>query len=288
MSKTNLTAAICLIILSLSCDPNKGNTEPSLNIPEGTKESLVFEYLIHDVEGIVFNMFHSLHERDQGEANTHIAFNVFEGRGACANQTLNTAQNELVLDFSFGCIDDSERLRSGIIEINYTNPDDEIGNVIVIQLDQFRINNIGLSGGLTIENVSTVSSDNIKDYSISFNDLALNINSEISHFTGNRQIHYEKVDGNVFETTELNYLTSSNLSFELENGTEFEVSTPTATSHAFYCWLDYFYFPISGNQFIETGNYRIEIDYNTGSCNYSFNLTESGAEPQIFDLNAIL
>ncbi|NVK84394.1 MAG: hypothetical protein HWE21_08735 [Cytophagia bacterium] len=287
MSQHIKTLLVFITFLFFGCttDPTP-SIEEEFNIPVGVKEPLIFEYLIHDVEGIVFNMLYSLHERDKGQANTHIAFNVFSGRGTCANQTLDADGNELVLDFSVGCIDDSERLRSGIIKINYTDPEDGIGNMMTIHLNQFKINNLELDGSLSIENVSTVNSGDEKGYSISFSNLSLNVNTETSSFTGNRQIHYEKVDGNVFETTELTYLTSSNFSFTLQNGNEYTVSTPTALSHAFSCWQGYTYFPFSGKQIIEGNNSPTEIEYI--GCDYTFEFKTADDEIWRFDLNAIL
>lgn len=78
--------------------------------------------MIHEVEGIVFNMLNSLHERNKGEIETHADYNVFVGRGECATQQLNTDLNLPDLNYGGGCSDDSQKFRSGSIRISYTAP----------------------------------------------------------------------------------------------------------------------------------------------------------------------
>lgn len=287
MSKHLKSFLILSTLLLFGCkDDPTPSIEEEFDIPVAVKEPLVFEYLIHDVEGIVFNMLFDLHERDQGEAATHASYNIFDGRGECADQDLNTDNNRLSLNFKDGCLDDSERYRQGQITIDYSDPLNRPGTIIDVTLTGYLINQVGLNGTLRIENISQTNSDDVKTYQLSFSNLELSIKTESSIFSGTRNIHYEKEDGNVFETTELTYLTSSNLSLTLQNGNEYAVSTPTSMNHAFSCWKGYAYFPFSGKQIIEGNNTQTEIDYI--GCNYTFDIKTADDKIKRLDLKAIL
>jgi len=286
MKKTSIL--ILLFIVFSTCSNHVDPKDPDIVIPEGVKESLAFEYLIHDVEGIVFNMLHYLHERDRGEARTHVTFNIFSGRGACASQNLDTDLNQLILDFSSGCSDNSDRVRKGVIDISYTDPENGIGNVMEIVLTDFALNNLVFNGEIRIENVSNINSDDQKDYMISFSNLALTINLESSIFTGVRTVHYEKADGSVFETTEVEYFAENNIDFLLSNGSSFNLTTPTATKQGFGCWLDGFYLPSFGIQRLSNSGELTTIDYNTGGCDLSVSLQTNNENPGIFVLSEIL
>lgn len=286
MNKISILILFSLILSACSsADKSEG---PEIEIPAGVKESLAFEYLMHDVEGIVFNMLHSLHERDDGEIETHVTFNIFSGRGYCASQTLDASLNRLTLNFANGCSDESDRLRSGIIDISYTDPEDRIGNVMDITLNDFALNNLVFNGEIRMENVSTVNSDDEKNYTISFSNLELTINLEPSIFSGQRTIHYEKTDGNVFETTEVDYYADNEVEFQLSNGDTYNLSTPTVTRQAFECWLDDSFLPIYGQQTLANSEGSVNIDYDTGGCNLTVSLNTSSGESGIFTLSEIL
>ncbi|WP_420385793.1 hypothetical protein [Roseivirga sp.] len=287
MLKQHLLYLFTLSILLSACTST--NTEDlELKIPEGSKEAVVFEYLIHDVEGVIFNMLFSLHERDQGELYTHAAYNVFSNRGACAHQTLNTNINRLTLDFTQTCTSENGLIRQGQIEINYSDPEDYIGHQMSIVLNNYRVNQIGFNGSISIENTSTTNSADNKTYLISFNDLELIIGSETSLFSGNRAVHYEKDDGAQFETTELTYSAINNLSYTLVNSQTFNLQTPASTLQVFECWLAQQYFPISGRQTISGQNSSIELDFETGGCNNTLHIQAEGEERKTLDLSAIL
>ena len=147
MTKLYSIAGCLLLFLGISaCSDDPGNLDNPSDFPPGIKEALAFEYLIHDIEGIIFNLFHSLHERDRGAIETHVAFNIFSGRGACASQQLNTDLNRIILNFSDACSGQTDRIRGGILLIDYTDPENKIGNLITITLDQYRLNGLGHIG----------------------------------------------------------------------------------------------------------------------------------------------
>lgn len=283
---------IIISILTLGCskvDPIL-TVEEQFDIPQGVKEPLAFEFMIHDVEGIVFNLLHSLHERDQGVVSTHEDYNVFAGRGECANQQLDTDLNILLLNYGNGCTDDSQKIRRGQIELNYSDPDDKIGNVVTVVLRNYHLNGLGLNGQIRIENISQTNSTDAKRYSLSFSNLELTINSESSIFTGNREVNYAKNNGNQFETTELDYFASNNYRFEISGQKAFNLSTPSTLLNTFNCWLNEAYFPKSGAFSIQEVAQKetITIDFGSGTCDYSLLITDIDHNQKSFDLSAIL
>jgi hypothetical protein len=264
--------------------------EEQFDIPEGVKEPLAFEFMIHDVEGIVFNLLHSLHERDQGVVSTHEDYNVFAGRGECANQQLDTNLNILLLNYGNGCTDDSQKIRRGQIELNYSDPDDKIGNVVTVVLRNYHLNGLGLHGQIRIENISQTNSTDAKRYSLSFSNLELTINSESSIFTGNREVNYAKKNGSQFETTELDYFASNNYRFEISGQKAFNLSTPSTLLNTFNCWLNETYFPKSGAFSIQEVAQKetTSIDFGSGACDYGLLITDIDNNQKSFDLSAIL
>lgn len=284
-----LPAFILLLLFSCKTDVTPEPTiEETFDIPKGVKEALAFEYMIHDVEGIVFNMFYSLHTRDQGVISTHADFNIFSQRGNCAFQNLNPDTNQLILNFGTGCTDDLERLRKGAIEIAYTDPNDQIGNIMTITLSDYFYSTLGLDGQITIENISQTNNEDARTYSISFSNLQLTINTETSTFTGARNIDYEKIDGAQFENTQADYRTINNFSYETQGGESYELATTSTAINSFACWLNKYYLPRSGEQTITSANADIEIDFGNGFCDYNLLIKTGNEESRDFDLAAIL
>lgn len=294
MSKHLITTLILALLVLSSCSsgdpepPMEPSIEEEFDIPFGVKEPLALEYMIHDVEGIVFNILYDLNERDNGEAATHETYNIFAGRGKCASQDLNPDNNRLILDFNNGCTDDFERYRQGQITIDYSDPNNTPGTIVDVTLTEYFINSISLNGNIRIENLSQTNSDATKTYRLSFSNLQLGIASENSTFSGVRNIHYEKVDGSQYETTTVSYSTSNELNYELSNGLEFQLENSTSALNAFDCWLNGLFLPLSGTQDIEGNNSQIQIDFATGGCNYSLYLSEGSNEKKLFELSQIL
>lgn len=291
ISKAKLLFLLALTSLLPSCKTccdSPSTIEETYNIPKGVKESLAYEHMIHEVEGIVFNMLNSLHERDKGEIETHADYNVFAGRGECATQQLDTDLNLLVLNYSDGCTDDFQKFRSGSIEISYTDPLDQIGNTLQVTLDNYRFSGLGLEGQIRIENISQTNSNDAKSYSISFTNLELSINGEISLHTGNRSVEYIKEDGSQYETTTLEYRTTNNIEFEISGGQVFSFETASTHINNFDCWLNQQFLPKRGTSLLKSPNQDIEIDYDTGLCDYSLYIQVGNEEPKAFDLAVIL
>lgn len=290
-SKSALTFFIfSILIFGCSKEDPTPTIEEQLQIPEGIKEPLAFEYMIHDVEGIVFNLLYSLHARDQGVVSTHEDYNVFAGRGDCAKQELDTNLKTIILDYGNGCTSDSQIIRQGLIELNYSDPEDQIGNIITVDLKNYQLNGLGLNGQARIENISQSNSTDAKRYSLSFSNLELTVNSESSIFTGNREISYTKGNGSQFETTELDYFTSNNYSYIIPRNKTFNLSTSATLLNTFNCWLNEKYFPKSGILTIqEEGQVEtITTDFGSGACDYDLLITDTINNQKSFDLSAIL
>jgi len=277
------------LFLFFGCESEDHPTtiEEAFQIPEGVKEPLAFAYMIHDVEGIVFNNLFELYEHDRGTAATHEEYNIFNGRGACAIQTFNPVSNELILSFGAGCTDDNQNLRKGLMTVHYTDPEDGIGNEITIDLEQFFFNSLGLNGQIKIINTSQVQSSRDKSYEIVFTNLELFIDSEKSEFSGKRMIDYSKEDGRDFETTTMDYHTQNDFDYITEGG-YFNLETSSTNYTRLGCWFNGFFQPSIGKELITSSKRNIEIDYGTGGCNYILNLTFDNKEPRTFDLSAIL
>ena len=277
-------------MLLISCrqeDPPPPTIEEIYNIPSGVKESLIYEFMIHEIEGIVLNILYDLHERDGGVAATHEDYNVFSGRGNCAEQTLDDQANMLTLHFSNTCESDVNGWkRTGTITISYTDPKDGPGNIVIVNIDEFKLGGLGINGTLQMENISTSSSTESRNYILRMTNLELSVNNEASFFSGHRNINYTKENGNDFESTRLDYTSINDLSFEIANGDQFSMSQTTA--QGFDCWLENIFFPNGGSIELQNDSGVITIDFGTQSCDYDVVILENDGEGKRFSLAEIL
>lgn len=257
-----------------------------LDFIDEAQKTVIMELIINDMESLVLNAMINLEIQDPGgTVETHVDVSIFSVRGNCARE-IDTNENRMALNLS-SCIDHYEILRDGEIVIAYDDAFDEPGNLIQVQLNDYRYENISITGDFSVLNTSEDTSE-LRSYEMTFPETALNFvgNSGNFVFSGSRTIEVFEQPGSFRDPNVLS-LVDASWNIQPVIGVNFEISTIGVLTHRIDCWSDGFYFPRSGKQQIKGANLDFLIDYNKSVCGWELAITNGSEESQSFTLQQL-
>lgn len=277
---------LILVFHCISCDNTQQDEPTNFDFIDEVQKTVIVELVVNDLESLVLNAMINLDLQDPGgSVETHTDVNIFSVRGNCARE-IDTDENEITLDLS-SCIDHFDIVRGGEIIISYSDAFDEPGNLMEVRLNDYKYENISITGGFSILNTSEDGSE-LKSYDITFPRTFMDFadNTESFIFSGSRVIEVFAQSGSLRDP---NVLSQVNVTWnvEPETGAPFAISTNGILTHQIDCWSDGFYFPRAGMQQVNGQNIDLTIDYYKNTCGWELAVTQTDISTQTFTLQEL-
>lgn len=277
---------LVFIFHCISCDNVPQDEPTNLDFIDEAQKTVIVELIVNDLESLVLNAMINLGLQDPGgTVETHTDVNILSVRGNCARE-IDTDDNRVTLNLN-SCIDHFDILRSGEIIISYIDAFDEPGNLMEVRLNDYKYENISITGGFSILNTSEASSE-LKSYDITFPKTFFDFTDDTDDFTfsGSRVIEVFSQSGSLRDP---NVLSQVNVTWTIEPeiGDNFTISTIGVLTHRIDCWSDGFYFPRAGMQQINGPNLDLTIDYYKSTCGWELAVTQPDVSTQTFTLQEL-
>jgi cell division protein FtsL len=197
----------------------------------------------------------------------------------CAVVTIDTNANHIVIDFGdSGCVGIDGLTRSGKIEINYVGYYREPGSAVSIELNDYTVEGVAVSGQVSYVTVERNSEGNLEFTTSVTNGLITYPDGNYIRWnsTKTRTWLSGELTGELFDDTFQITGTSTGTN---SNGVNFttEITSPITIKTA--CWNENVFYPVSGIKMVVPEHLATRsIDYGNGTCDKDVTLSVGGYE----------
>ena len=280
--RSKLAQAALLSFLTLGIVQSCSDTEPaprSGSLDDVQAASLV-DGANEDLNGIALEAMAEISQNQGGIAAGTQADGypfTYTGKATCSTNTIDFDNQIITIDFGEGCTNNDGKFREGQIEIHFTDYRNVEGAVITTSSDNFKVENIGITGTRTLTNTGN-EAENEWSYAIRLEDGVITFQDGSTRtFEGDKsrtwKFDEQTEELTITETGKIYGTNRLRLTYNEEITTPLLYKGSCAEEAAI---------PVSGAREITIANQTFGIDYGSGDCDKEVLITWPNGEEQTF------